>query len=35
MLTKFKDDFANTELEKDKLISELSIKVDKLKIERS
>lgn len=34
-LSKLKEDFATRELEKDKLISTLSIKVDKLKIERS
>ena len=35
MLSKLKTDFSKKELEKDKLISDLSIQVDKLKIERN
>jgi septal ring factor EnvC (AmiA/AmiB activator) len=34
-LSKIKDDFAQRELEKDKLISDLSIKFDKVKVERA
>mmetsp|Transcript_662 Transcript_662/g.712 ORF Transcript_662/g.712 Transcript_662/m.712 type:complete len:108 (+) Transcript_662:601-924(+) len=34
-LSKLKEDFATRELEKDKLISELTIKLDKVKVERS
>lgn len=34
-LAKLKEDFALRELEKDKLISELQIKLDKIKIEKS
>ena len=34
-LSKLKEDFAHTELEKDKLISDLTIKYDKIKIERA
>lgn len=33
-LSKLKEDFSSKELEKDKLVSELSLKVDKLKVER-
>ena len=34
-LSKLKDEWAQKELEKDKLISDLSIKLDKIKIERN
>jgi len=33
-LTKLKDDYARTDLEKDKLIMDLSVKLDKAKLEK-
>jgi len=34
-LTKLKEDFAKQELEKDKLLADVSVKYDKIKIERA